>query len=207
MRYGITVLMLLLLLVVLMLHTMLPVTNVLAAPAPDPYGILDIGPPPKYRTAEHHLRFQIEYKTSRYMLSTVCSYPEVMKLPLIASMKDPWPWLAKNLRVTAEDGEHRLRFTFRAGKRNEQVAIINAFLRASIFQNDQYGRSLKFAEEWLEIGEKSILELEQRIESGQFPHMVDSYRKEINYQRYTNIPDCRAEIARYKQYAVIRWAR
>jgi hypothetical protein len=202
MRYRLAVLMLLMLLL-----TVLPVLNVLAAPAPEPLGILDIGPPPKYRTAEQHLKVEIEYKTSRFMLNTVCSYPEVKKLLSVASMEAAWPWLAKYVRVTPEKGERLLRITFRAGKRNEQVTIINAFLRASIFQNDPYGETLKSREEWLRMAEASILDLEQRIASGQQPHMVDKYREGINNLRYTLIPELRAEIARRKQYAVIKWAR
>src|SRR5579875_3373090 len=124
MRYRLAVLMLLMLLV------MLPLMNVLAAPASDPYGILDIAPPPQYKTVEKHLKDQIEFTTYCAVLNMVRSYPEVEKLPLVASMKDPRPWLAQNLRVKPEGGERLLRFTFRAGKRNEQVTIINAFLRA-----------------------------------------------------------------------------
>jgi hypothetical protein len=207
MCYRFSVLMLLLLLVVLMLHTMVPVTNVSAAPAPDPYAILDIGPPPKRRTVDEHLKDQIEFKTSRFMLSTVCSYPEVQKLPSIASMKDPWPWLAKNLRVKPVDGERLLRLTFRAGKRDEQVAIINAFLRASLFQQDPYGKLLKGTEEAIHVFEEDIIDLERRIKSGQTPEMVPEYREGIQWLLNTRIPEFRAEIARMKQYGVIRWAR
>ncbi len=201
MRYRLAVLMLLLLL------AMLLVMDVLAAPAPDPYGMLDIGPPPKGKTAQEYLKDQIEFKTHQLILSAVCSDPGVRKLPSVASMKDARPWLAKNLRLTPEEGGRRLRFDFRAGKRNEQVAVINAFLRASISWNDVQGMTLKCSKEWVQRGEKSILELEQRIASGQHPHMVDTYQKEINYMRYTSIPELRAEIARLEQYAVIRWAR
>lgn len=201
MRYRLAVLMLLLLLV------LLPMMNVLAAPAPDPLGILDIGSPPKDKTADQHLKFQIEFKTDRHILDTVLSYPEVKKLPSVASLKEARPWLAKNLRVTPEKGGRLLRLTFRAGKRNEQATIINAFLRASLDWHDIGGSSLKCAEEGLRACEKSILDLEQRIASGQQPHMVDTYLKHINRLRYTTIPERRAEIARLKQYAVLKWAR
>lgn len=130
MRYRLAVLMLLMLLAVL------PMMDVLAAPAPDPYAILDIGPPPKGKTAVQYLKDHIALQTHLDTLNTVCSYPEVKKLPTISALKDGRPWLAKNLRVTPEKGGRLLRFTFRAGKRNEQVTIVNAFLRASILWNE-----------------------------------------------------------------------
>lgn len=200
MRYRVVVLMLLLLLVGT------PIIYLPAAPAPEPvHGILDIGPPPKGKTAEEHLKFQMQSKTDGFTWYGVTQDPEVMNLPSVAPLEDARPWLENNLRVTSEGGGRRLRFTFRAGKRNEQVTIINAFLRSRISLHQ--GGSLKLCEECLERAEKGILDLEQRIESGQFPHMVDKYQEGIKHLRFTYIPECHANIAYLKQYAVIRWAR
>ncbi|HEY7155971.1 MAG TPA: hypothetical protein VH575_18550 [Gemmataceae bacterium] len=206
MRYRLAALMLFAVLSV-MLFTVLPMMNVLAAPILNPWAILDIGPPPKGKTPEQHLKDQIEFKTSLDTLNDVCSDPEVKKLSSVASMKDARPWLATNLRVTPEDGGRRLRFKFRAGTRDEQVTILNAFLRDSLHWHDLDGMTLKRREEWLRWSENQILELERRIESGQQPHMVDTYREGINYLRYTRIPELRTDIARRKQYAVVKWAK
>jgi hypothetical protein len=191
----------------LMLIAVLPGMNVPAAPAPDPYGILDIGPPPKGKTAEQYLKFQIERKTSLDILNDVCSDPEVKKLPSVASMEDACPWLAKNLRVTPDEGGRRLRFTFRAGTRNEQVIIINAFLRVSLNWHDIGGIDLKWKEECLRMYERNILDLEKRIQSTKDPREAASYQKGIDKMRSVGIPELRAEIARLKQYAVIKWAK
>lgn len=218
MRYRLVVLMLLMLLLGLPviylpaasgpeLPAMLSAINLPAAPAPDPYAILDIGQPPKYRTAEQHLKFQIEFNTSNEILNTVFYYPEVKKLPSVASRKDARPWLAKNLRVKPEDGGRLLHFTFRDGKRNEQVTIINAFVRANIHWQDLGGNSMRACEEALRMAEDDVRKLEKRIESGPHRHMVDADRETINLLRYTRIPVIRAEIARRKQYGVARWAR
>jgi hypothetical protein len=189
------------------LPAMLSAINLPAAPAPDPLGILDIGQPPKYRTAEQHLKFEIEFNTSQDILNKVSSDPEVRKLPSVASIKDARPWLAKNLRVKPQGGGRLLHFTSRDGKRNEQATIINAFLRANLHWHDLGGRSIKRLEDHLRWTEDRILDLEKRIESGQYPNMIDKYREAINSTRYTGIPLIRAEIARLKQYGVVRWAR
>ena len=198
MRYRLAVLMLLMLLVVL------PMMNVLAAPAPDPSAILDIGPPPKGMTAEQHRKQWIEGQTFHGTLGPWWTDPEVKKLPSVARLEDARPWLAKNLRVTPGDGERRLRFTFRAGNRNEQVTIINALLRVDLRLT---GEHIKWHEEWLRQHENDILRCEKCIESAQPHESVDSERKEINELRTNQIPARRAEIARYKQIAVIKWAR
>jgi hypothetical protein len=191
----------------LMLVAVLPVMGVLAAPAPDPWALLDIGPPPKGKTAEQHLKDQIEFKTDLDTLNTVCSYPEVKKLTSVASMKDARPWLAKNLRVAPEEEGRRLRFTFRAGTRNEQVTIINAFLRASLHWNDIGGGTLRWGEACLRLHELNILDLEKRIQATKDPQEAASYQKAIDEQRSVGIPELRAKIARLKQYAVIKWAK
>lgn len=188
----------------LMLFTALPLVNVMAAPAPDPSAILDIGPPPKGETAEQYRKRMIEAQTGRITLCLWMSDTELRKLPVIATMKDPRPWLAKNLRVTEEDGQRRLRFTFRAGKRSEQVAILNALLRVNISCQEH---GIKSQEYNLHVLEDYIPELEKRIESVQFRDSVDSYRKQIDELRSIRIPKVRAEIARMQQFAVIKRAR
>lgn len=192
-------------LAVLMLLAALPVMNVLAAPAPDPSAILDIGPPPKGETAEQHRKEQIDGLTCHVMLSMAWSDPEVKKLPSITPMKDARPWLAKNLRITEAEGGRRLRFTFRAGTRAEQVNILNALLR--IYLRQARDERIKFHEEILRRDEKCILELEKRIKSSRDPQEVASYQKGINDLRSIHIPARRTEVARWKQVAVIKWAR
>ena len=89
------------------------------------------------------------------------------KLPSVARLKDDFrPWMVKNLHVTQEDGERRLRLTFRAGSRAEQVVILNALLRVYLKQGVE--DSIKIQEESLRWKENRIVELEKRIESGQF---------------------------------------
>ena len=65
---------------------------------------------------------------------------------------------------------------------------------------EELQKSLKAAE-----AEKD--ELEKRIESEKDPGWVDNYRKGINDLRSIHIPDRRAEIARWKQAAVVKWAK
>jgi hypothetical protein len=201
MRYSLAVLMM------LMLLAMLPVMYLPAAPAPEPaYAILHIGPPPKRMTADEY------YKDTIYRLTDPGCFlwhvgvdTEVSKLPSVAPLKKASPWLAKNIRVVKEKGECRLRLTFRAGKRGEQVAILNSLLRYYL----RYS-----VEDDIRIGEKQPLwqencadELERRINSGQHPESVDSYRKGINELRSIVIPSLRAELARLKQVSVIKWAK
>lgn len=202
MRYRLTFLMLLLLPVLL-------VINVLAAPAPAPSAILQIEQPPKGWSMEKHLETEIgEHLTDPCgMPFTVWLDPEIRKLPSVAAKKDvreARSWIAKNIRVTKEDGGCRLRLTFRVGNRREQVAILNKLLRVYI----QTGKERQqFFEECLGKYEKCILELEQRIASGQHPRMVDEYKKGIEELRSILIPETCAKIDRYKQIAVIKWAR
>jgi hypothetical protein len=93
MRYRLAVLML------LMLLAMLPVMNVLSAPAPKPaYAILAIGPSPAPTpkwTDEEYRKSQKKAQTDSSFLSRVMKDPEVRKLPLIASKKDPYKWQGK----------------------------------------------------------------------------------------------------------------
>jgi hypothetical protein len=200
MRYRLAVLMLLMLLV------MLPMMNVLAAPAPAPSAILQIALPPKDWSMEKHLEYVIgQQLTDPYgFLFEVWLDPEIRKLPSVAALKDARSWLSQNIRVTKEGEGHRLRLEFRAGNRREQVAILNKLLRAYI---QAARKKQRFLEECLRKDEKCILELEQRITSGQHPRMVDEYKKGIEELRSIRIPAWRAEIDRFKQIAVIKWAR
>lgn len=191
-------------LAVLSLFVVLPVLNVLAAPAPAPYAILDIGPPPKGETAEQYRKDQIEAQTSPSGLSGWWSELKAEKLTCITRLEDPRPWLAKNLRITEEKGGRLLRFTFRAGTRDEQAAILNALLRDNISSHEM---SIKGGEECLRTYEKIIVELEQRIKSARNPREAASYQKDIDDLRTIHIPELRAVIARCKQYAAIKWAR
>lgn len=189
-------------LVVLMLFAVLSVMSVLAAPAPEPYAILDIGPPPKGESAEGYCKRMIEGHTNIAILAFACA--PVMQLPSAAQFKDPRPWLAKNIRVTKDNGDRCLRLTFRAGTRSERATIINIFLRADLsFQEDV----LKSHEYSLRLIENMIPDLEKRIKSARDPQEVASYQKGIDEIRSIRIPEYRAEIARKRQFAVIKWAR
>lgn len=188
----------------LLLFAVMPVMNVLAAPAPDPYAILDIGPPPKEETAEEYRKRLIEGQTFHGTLCTWWTDPEVRKLPSVARFKDARPWLVKNLRVTEEEGGRRLRFSFRAGTRAEQVIIINALLRENL--STQEG-AIKSYEEGIRWNEKTILELEKRIKSIRDPKEAAPCQKRINQMRSSEIPHRRAEIARLKLFTVIKWAK
>ena len=191
---------------IVVLFAALPLMNVLAAPAPDPFAILDIGPPPKGQSAEEYREMNIEDLTRIHgsILGPVWLDPEVKKLPSVARLKEARPWLSKNLEITPVPGETRLRLKFRAGSRAEQVAILNSVLRV----NRRFDRKhLQFQEEILHRDEACILDLDKRIESGQHPRMVASYQQSINDLRSIHIPTRRAEIARLKQIAVIRWAK
>lgn len=187
-----------------MFFALLTVMNLLSAPAPPPSAILDIGPPPKDETVEQYRKRLIEAQTFH---GTLCSWwkdPHVRKLPSVARFEDARPWLAKNLRVTPEKGWRRLRFTFRAGSRAEQVAIINALVRYNLAVAEH---AIKRQEYWIRDAEKNILELEKRILSTRNPHEAVSYQDGIKEIRTIRIPEHRADIARWKQIRVIKWAR
>lgn len=176
---------------------MLLALRLLAAPVPAPSGILDVGPPPKGWTAEQYINEQIKFKSSPQILNKVCSDPEVKKLPLVATVKDARPWMEQNVCVTPEEGRRRLRITFRAGKRPEQVAIINAFLRVNL---SEIKDTIKSDEADLHRCENLISKLESR-------DTTQSFREFIHGLRSNRIPQLRAEIARLKQYTVIKWAK
>jgi hypothetical protein len=196
MRYRLTV---------LMPFIVLPVMNVLAAPAPDPSAILDIGPPPKGMTAEEYCKDQIQSLRHRDGVLWDTRYAlAVRKLPSVARLKDPHPWLAANLRVTSENGDRHVRLRFLAGTRSEQVTVLNELVRVRLRSQET---AIKFQEECLRSHEACIIELERRIASGQHRKSVDSYREGIDELRSIRIPEVRAKIARMKQYSVVKWAR
>lgn len=189
----------------LTLLAMLPIMHLMAAPAPDPSAVLDIGPPRKGWSLEKHCKTEIGHMNFGHgMLNDVWCNPEVRKLPSVARFKDARPWLEQNLRITVEDGGRRLRLTFKAGKRSEQVTILNELLRVNLQVKK---KSIMLDEDYLHWCENCILELEERIKSGRFRESVDSYRKEIEELRSTRIPACHDEIARLKQFTVIKWAK
>lgn len=190
---------------ILMVFALMPVIHVLAAPAPDPYAILDIGPPPKGETAEQYRKRMIGAQTGRITLCDWMSDPEVKKQPSVAAMKDPRPWLAKNLRISEEDGGRRLRFTFRAGKRSEQVIILNALLRINLHAHDG---TIKWGEECFRIHKKGILELEERIKYARNPQEAATYQEGIEEIRSIRIPELRDAInSQKKRLTVIKWAK
>jgi hypothetical protein len=203
MRYG---------LAALMLFALLPLLDVLAAPAPEPYAILEIEAPPKEGALEFTGKTPDEYRKERMEGLTyphcfplyVWRDPEVSKLPSVAAFKDPRYWLSKNFRITPEGEGNRLRVMFRAGNRLEQVTIINSLLRAYL----QTGKKRqKFLEMCLDMDEKLLLVNEKKLESEKDYYYVKLYRKWINDLRCDRIPERRAAIARYKQIAVIKWAK
>lgn len=201
MRYSLLVLLMLMPLI------MLPMLHLPAAPAPEPaHAILDIGPPPNEKTAEEHCKDLIHRLTKpRGFIWYAGIQPEVGKLPSVARLNDVQPWLEKNIRITPERGGRRLRITFRAGTRAEQVTIINTLVRA-YFREGVMSR-IRFLEEVLRREEDRVVELEERIKSGQQPHMVDRYQNGINYLRINRIPASIAKIAQLKQVTVIKCAK
>lgn len=187
----------------LTLFVVLPVMNVLAAPAPDPYAILDIGPPPKGQTAEEYCKWHID------SLPNLCGYharhdPEMKKLPSVTQEKAPWLWLEKNLRVTPESGGRRLRLTFRAGTRTEQVVILNAFLR--VYFRMVVAKRIQSREEGIRIMEAGNPRLAKDIKETRNPNSLQRYLQHWENGKVAEA-DFRAEIARLKQVAVTRWAK
>jgi hypothetical protein len=194
----------------LLILVVLPLMNLMnlpAAPAPNASAILDIGPPPKGMTPEEHCKDVIERMTHPrgYIFFAGGGDPEMSKLPSLARLKDEFrPWMVKNIRVT-QDGEHRLRVTFRAGNRAEQVVIINALLREYLKGVERQIKAVEFA---LREEEKIIAQNEKLIARGtEDRKSVEDYRKQNNNLRTNQLPARRAEIARLKQNTVIKWAK
>lgn len=185
------------------LLAVLPLMNVLAAPAPECCAILDIGPPRKGETADEYRKTEIE--RLRYLCLYLALDSEVKKLSSVAALKKPLPWLKENLRIREEGGGCHLRLTFQAGNHTEQVIILNTLLR--VYIRVVATERIQAHEKGIRWEEARILEFEKRIESGQHPDMVDTYRKGIDNVRTIEIPARRAEIARLKQITAIKWAR
>ncbi|HEY7425667.1 MAG TPA: hypothetical protein VH682_15660 [Gemmataceae bacterium] len=191
-------------LAILTLIAALPGINVLAAPAPDPWAILDIGPPEKGETVEEHRNREIEVFTCHgVIVREVWQDPELRKLPSAAALKDPISWLEKNLRVTPEGKGNRLRLKFRAGNCIEQVAILNSILR--IYIHHQAER-IKFREGELRIMAEGEPRLAKSIKETQNPDSLQRYLQQWENGKIAEV-DARAEIARLKQVAVIKWAK
>ena len=190
-------------LAVLMLLAVLPLMSVLAAPVPEPYAILDIGPAPKGWSAEKHREMEIGHLTNPDGVLLHASLdPEVKKLKSVTSQKFPSEWMSKNFRVVPDEGS-RLRLTFQAGDRTEQAAILNTLLRTYL---RPYGEKRQRLEKNLRYMEAGVPELIKVIESGENPRQEECNRKELE-RLQANIPGRRAEIARLKQITVIRWAK
>ncbi len=191
----------------LLLLAVLPLMNNLpAAPVPSASALLDIGPPPKGMTAADHCKDVIErmIHPRGYIFFAGGGDPEMSKLASLARLKDEFrPWMVKNIRVT-KDGEHRLRVTFRAGTRAEQVVIINALLREYLKGVERQIKAVEFA---LREEEKTIARNEMLIARGtEDRKSVEEYRKQNNNLRTNQLPARRAQIARLKQNTVIKWA-
>ncbi|MGH7173711.1 MAG: hypothetical protein ACRELG_25800 [Gemmataceae bacterium] len=192
-------------LAVLTVFAVLPLMNALAAPAPEPYAILDIGPPPKGMTTEAYSQ------SVSKALSDPDGVPrdlravaEVRKLPAVAALKDARPWLAKNIHITTEAGGRLLRVTFRAGSHAAQVTIVNAMLRLYVRHKKE---ALQRQERILRKKEALLLDLKKRLSAEKNPNMISSYKKAISEMRSIQIPARRAEIARLKQIAVTKEAK
>lgn len=196
----------------LMLLFVLPVRYPFAAPAPErPYAILEIGQPPKGKTAEEHCKEQIHILTGLGgLLNNAWCDPEVRKLGLFdtarksAKRKPIFPWLQETMRVTAEKDGRRLRFTFHAGNRAEQVVVINALLR-------QYIRSIvtepaRNYEKFIHDNEEAAPNVAKLIKEERDVNT----RMQYQAQRAASLArgeEFRAELVRFKQVSVIKWAK
>jgi hypothetical protein len=184
------------------LFAVLPMMHLLAAPVPDPSAILDIGPPFKGMTAEEYRKLYID------ILHNMCGYdarrdPDVKKLSSVVSSKTPWLWLKENLRVVPEKDDRRLRLTFGAGSRAEQVAILNCVLRIYM---ERQTNSRKGLEKKLQLIEESLPRLKKKAETEVNPIQRARYQQDLE-SAPSVIAEVRANIARYKEISVIKWAR
>lgn len=198
--------------VALMLLFVLPVMYPFAAPAPErPYAILDVGPPPKGKKAEEHLKVQIGYLTiPRGMLFRAWCDPEVKKLRLYqqtnknVKREDFDAWLAKTIRATPEKGGRRLRLTFHAGTQAEQAVFLNSLLR-------QYIRSIvtepiEGMETIIRESEEARPRLAKDIKEAPDIATRQRYQKEWDGSKARDA-GFRMKIARLKQVSVIKWAK
>jgi hypothetical protein len=158
----------------------------IAAPIPEPFAVLDLGPPPKGKSAEEHRKRIVTYLTSRSIVphqsikedgyggaSLVVSFkkdgpvpllsdPEVRKLPAVAKMsaEETETWLRTNLKVAPDSEVGRIRMKFGAGSRAERVVVLNGLLRAH---------------ERLRV--KALTDKKERIRVNKV--LVDSYRGQL----------------------------
>lgn len=178
--------------VVLLLAVSLRMSFLRAAPAPDPVAVLDVGPPMHGETLEEHVKGRMEAFTSRYLgiFTPVSREPEVRNLPPITSLKDPRPWLIKNMEVTPIPKTSRLRLSFRAGSREEKKAILNAVLRVWVRRSRETQR----------MDEDYVRKEEERL-----ARLTKDGKPTGKLQ--TKITRCRAMIAAYKQIDAIQWAK
>ena len=142
-----------------MLLAVIPGMNGWAAPAPAPSAILDIGPPPKGKTAEKHRQVEIgRLLFPQGFFHNGWRDPEVSKLASIARFEDPRPWMSENLEVTPVPGKDRLlRLKFRAGSTAEKVAILNSLLRVYV----RLKKDHQFQEKVLRLREEALLQLKK----------------------------------------------
>jgi hypothetical protein len=175
-----------------LLLVVLPVMSVRGAPVPEPFAILDIGPPTHGQTAEEHLKHEMLVITEIYdgHLCEVWRTTEVGKLEPVAALADPRPWLSKNLEVSPISGMRRLRLNFRAGKREEQVLILNCLLRVHLRLSGKYQQYL----------EKNLLWEEECLARA-------AKAGESTEKWQAALTKTRAMIAAFKQIAVVQWAK
>lgn len=198
--------------VALLFLFVLPVMYPFAAPAPKrPYAILDIGPPPKGKTAEEHRKVQIGYLTiPRGMLFRAWCDPEVKKLGLYqktnknVKREDFDSWLGKTIQVTPEKGGRRLRLTCQVGSQAEQAVFLNSLLR-------QYVRTIvtepvRNYEKFISDNKEAAPNIAKLINEEKDVKI----RKQYQRQRKASLErgeEFRDEIIRLKQVDVIKWAK
>jgi hypothetical protein len=133
-----------------------------AAPVPEPFAVLDLGPLPKGLTMDKRCKRIATLLTSQRTVPAlytkedgkgtlslvagvkevgpeVLSDPEVRKLTAVAKMsaEEAQTWLRDNLKVVPDGEGGRVRLKFRAGSRAERVVILNGLLRAYLRLRDE----------------------------------------------------------------------
>jgi hypothetical protein len=111
--------------------------------------------------------------------------------------------MKKNLRIRSDERGRCLRLTFQASNRTEQATILNALLR--IYMQLE-ARMLKNAEDPLQRMEEGVPRLEELVKTERDPVLLDRWRKDL-LSLPSDIAKLRAEVARRKQIAVIKWAK
>ena len=190
-------------LVALMLFVVLPVMNVLAAQAPEPYAILDLGPPPKDETAKQYREKIIRCTNlSRWAVRGVVSRGKEVAFGRSNEGCSP---LAGEKRSCHSRG-HCAPPPVYLPRRNSRGASDHhqrLSPRRPLFPGDEYQERRGIDPPC----EKDLLELETRIKSSRDRVEAASYKRGINEIRSIQIPASRTDIARRKQYAVIQWAK